>query len=1022
MRARKVARLPLPLLLLLSAATLTVLPRLASAGWDGTQEIGLGDRISAEFAPADANHHRFTFFAVKDTAFTVKAKAGPGLVLGFELFDVHEAAVDMGAAATAAGIKAFRIPSTGTFALEVSADSGSGVYLLTTAGKSPTTASGQATLAGTTSITANYSFGARAGSTLDASVRPASGSAAAAPVVKTLKYPGGAVTVTEGARISKVLLPVNASYTLGLGGGAAGAVDVLVKVKAPKVVKRAWSFGVVEIPRGTPVQVRADWSGSPHNESGSEAFRHWDADGSITTSCAKCHSTGGYRDWVGADGSAFEAVDAAAPLGTTVECEACHNAEASALSTTLFPSGLRIDGLGNEARCMQCHQGRESGVSMDTMIAMSGLADDAIATGSVPSGQPGTVDKLSFKNVHYLAAAATLYGREAHGGYQYEGKLYNGLLEHVEDYDTCIECHDQHSTQLRLTECAQCHTGATTYAALQNIRMERSVADYDGDGNAAEGMANEVSGLAGTLYTAIQAYGAAQAHPILYDGAAYPYWFSDPNGNGTRDTGEGSFTTWTPRLVRAAYNYQYYRKDPGAYAHNSRYAMQLLYDSIESLTAVVGVPNFANLVRGDSGHFDATSLAFRDWDKAEGDSDGLVNANCSQCHSTEGFKTYVYNVSSSTELSVVPAAAAQEGMLCESCHQPGVAAFSQESPPLRYVPSVWFASTKVSGTKKLSNSATSPDPSFVCMTCHQGRQSKQTIDDYILVQNTAPKPSSASFQNVHYLPGGGMLYGKDAQVGYEYAGRTYEAKFTHKDASSFGPANGFQCTYCHLTDHTFLPQLTSACQACHTEAGTDIEAIRKNRATDYDGDGSATEHLSDEVHAFDDALYAAIRAYALATLGGTKGIYYDGSSHPYWYYDTDGNGIKDNRGEDVGTTGHPEWANNGSLNTEDANGNGTLDAGEDTDGDGFLDKEDLDGDKVFDSDWASYPFWKDDTQNATVAAQGRMLKAAHNYQFSHKEPGAWAHNTKYLLQLLYDAIDDINDGTLDSDVPLFTRP
>ncbi len=89
----------------------------------------------------------------------------------------------------------------------------------------------------------------------------------------------------------------------------------------------------------------------------------------------------------------------------------------------------RVDNLGPEARCIQCHQGRESTVSMNTMLAASGLADDAVATGSVPSGQTGAAGKLSFRNVHYLAAGATLYGRMAEGGYQYAGKIYNGKLE-----------------------------------------------------------------------------------------------------------------------------------------------------------------------------------------------------------------------------------------------------------------------------------------------------------------------------------------------------------------------------------------------------------------------------------------------------------------------------------------------------------------------------------------------------------------------------------------------------------------
>ena len=47
--------------------------------------------------------------------------------------------------------------------------------------------------------------------------------------------------------------------------------------------------------------------------------------------------------------------------------------------------------------------------------------------------------------------------------------------------------------------------------------------------------------------------------------------------------GDNRYTTWTPRLLRAAYNYQYVTKDPGAYAHNPYYIIQVLQDSLESL-------------------------------------------------------------------------------------------------------------------------------------------------------------------------------------------------------------------------------------------------------------------------------------------------------------------------------------------------------------------------------------------------------------------------------------------------------
>jgi len=74
---------------------------------------------------------------------------------------------------------------------------------------------------------------------------------------------------------------------------------------------------------------------------------------------------------------------------------------------------------------------------------------------------------------------------------------------------------------------------------------------------------------------------------IVYDSHAYPYFFTDVNANGKADPDEAirtnSYKTWTPRLAKAAYNYQFVAKDPGGYAHNGRYVIQLLYDSIEDL-------------------------------------------------------------------------------------------------------------------------------------------------------------------------------------------------------------------------------------------------------------------------------------------------------------------------------------------------------------------------------------------------------------------------------------------------------
>jgi hypothetical protein len=93
--------------------------------------------------------------------------------------------------------------------------------------------------------------------------------------------------------------------------------------------------------------------------------------------------------------------------------------------------------------------------------------------------------------------------------------------------------------------------------------------------------------MAEKLLVALQEYTVANNLPgIVYDPLAYPYFFEDADGDGVADAGdEGgvSYSQWTPTLLKAAYNFQYYQKDPGAFAHNSVYVGQILYDSIKAV-------------------------------------------------------------------------------------------------------------------------------------------------------------------------------------------------------------------------------------------------------------------------------------------------------------------------------------------------------------------------------------------------------------------------------------------------------
>src|SRR5512143_4062593 len=78
---------------------------------------------------------------------------------------------------------------------------------------------------------------------------------------------------------------------------------------APTVAPTAEAKPTVEVPNLTA------WESSAHNAVDTEPFRHWDdatenTDG-VPVACARCHTSAGYQDFLGADGSAPDVVDKA---------------------------------------------------------------------------------------------------------------------------------------------------------------------------------------------------------------------------------------------------------------------------------------------------------------------------------------------------------------------------------------------------------------------------------------------------------------------------------------------------------------------------------------------------------------------------------------------------------------------------------------------------------------------------------------------------------------------------------------
>lgn len=327
------------------------------------------------------------------------------------------------------------------------------------------------------------------------------------------------------------------------------------------------------------------WVNSPHGDITSEAFVHWEGedDKQVPESCAGCHSTTGHLDYLGADGSTPYKVDAKAPGLEGVQCTACHNKAVGQMTEVTFPSGLVVERVEADARCMDCHQGRASGKAVNDMISKAGVDDDTVHA------------DIKFLNVHYSAAAATRFGSEAGGGYEYDGQEYNGLHYHDDFATQCADCHNPHTLEVKLDICADCHENVLSKDDWALIRSDETYGDFDANG-VESGVKTEIENLQAILYKAMQDYSAqVLSAPIIYDASAYPYFFADTNGNGQIDDGEvnygNQYKSWSPRLAQAAYNYQFVLKDHGAWVHNGQYVLQLLHDSVVDLGEQVSVPD-----------------------------------------------------------------------------------------------------------------------------------------------------------------------------------------------------------------------------------------------------------------------------------------------------------------------------------------------------------------------------------------------------------------------------------------------
>ena len=741
-------------------------------------------------------------------------------------------------------------------------------------------------------------------------------------------------------------------------GLALGQADIKVTGKDTKAVT---THPVVVVAGDTSSLPNfAAWSTSPHADASSEVFNHWNAEGQVPVECAKCHTQGGYIQYLGDAGTPAGVVTNPVPVGSVIDCKTCHTASANTLSSVTFPSGTVISGLGNEARCMVCHQGRAAGADVTTAITNYAVATDDTVSST-----------LAFVNVHNAAAAAILEGGRVAGGYQYPTLKYDVRFRHVPGVDNCVACHDAHSTKINLDTCATCHTGVTDQASLLGIRAMSSAAiDYDGDGDVTEGIAGEISTLRALLLATMQRYATEHAAALCYT-SAEPNWFVDTNGNGLCDLDETTqFASWTPRLMRAGYNYQL--AVLGSFAHNAKYIIELLYDSIMDVNAKLATPFVTSaLVRTDYGHFNGAGNAARNWDTAATPGVPAGTNACSRCHSASvGFRFF-------TQFGVPQVVSETgNGLDCVTCHDSVVAdAAKAEAIPgaeTLYAPLTVYLPTTSNGgpfiamtTAQLTN-AGFDGPDRVCANCHIGRSNGTIAMGTI---NAAAQTAAAagtlmtltSLPNAHHDVAAGTRGGGLLHMGAEYAGQAYTGLLQHP------PGNA--CTLCHdpvATKHTFSVADINAntnnfqkCKNCHSAATAPREITLTSNGIDYDGNG-LVQSFAVELDGVAARLVDAMRTFA-STAGRTSPCY-SSTISPFLFMDNTSHSAVCNATDAISTNAYTRYSvTSGSVTTQ-------------------------------------YGWW-----------DPRLAQAAYNYTLmkTGTDAGAYAHNFRYMAQLLNDGIDDL---------------
>jgi hypothetical protein len=368
-----------------------------------------------------------------------------------------------------------------------------------------------------------------------------------------------------------------------------------------------------QTPPTSASQARSDWAASGKGDVTAVPWKNgpthdWKTSGtagasaetSAATDCVRCHTSTGYVQYV----TSIPNFTNISPVGLSTDktsepltCNGCHNSDFSVRTigpvtayfnySTKRPHtnpGTKVVAIstfyasffgtpfetGASKLCISCHAGRTAG--------------DTIKVGAVAAGVD--FNNVDFINSHYMAAAGVMYANtgyhfysdyyykysnETNFNYQHEyiGTDFTYVPTEVQGTNgPCVNCHmttpNKHSfypvtfgdpahatiTNVTYPYCGSCHAPPVGTAPWLQDKKNAFAASLN--------FFQYVLNGKGIVYSSI-----------------YPYFYT---------AGGTAITAWgNPDTMGAAFNFNYLKREPGAYIHNDYYAKRLIFDSIDFL-------------------------------------------------------------------------------------------------------------------------------------------------------------------------------------------------------------------------------------------------------------------------------------------------------------------------------------------------------------------------------------------------------------------------------------------------------